>query len=100
MDIGSYVIAERKRAARDKAEREDLEYDRQRAIESAEKASRDAKRAQMQAITEIENVQGDLVAANEELCEATAELTLAREFLRDKGLSAEFDDWASHRREE
>lgn len=80
-------------------EKEDAEYERQRAVDAADKARRDAKRARMQALAEIESVQVDLVDANEELCQVIEEVRLLREFLRETGLSAEFEEWVVRRSE-
>ena len=81
-------------------EYEDLEYDLDRARQATEAAN--AKRLKdMHMYRDITTeLQENLARIGGEASAHEAELDLCRQFLAEKGLAAEFDDWASYRRED
>jgi hypothetical protein len=82
---------------------EDLEYEKEREREGREWAFQRADEVKRQAAaarSAHEEERAGLLDEIDGLRDAAAELALAKQFLKEKGLASEFDDWASYRREE
>jgi len=97
-----YQMSCEERRAWDRAERQrqDLEYERERALEDAERAERYALQRERQLSAMISENESRLGDANDALASANAELALYEQWVKEKGLAGEFDDWASYRRTE
>jgi len=81
-------------------EREDLEYDLDRAREESLQSHNDARRRERELRQCMSERDETIASTADELDAANAELRLRDAFLKEKGLAGEFDDWASYRRKD
>lgn len=78
---------------------EDLEYERDRERKDAEAAQSRARRQQAAISEELAWARDAEANLQDELDNARRELKLRNDWLREKGLYDEFDQWASMRRD-
>jgi hypothetical protein len=81
-----------------KREREDLQYERDRAQEDLECSERSARRDRDCARARHQELDSELTEVKSFLDDAIEEKNLAHQWIREQGLWEQFDEWASFRR--